>query len=125
MVIRENTEYEYSVIEYVVVDGTVQSIKLITREAIERVLRFAFQHAEEIGRKKVRPVHKATTMKMSDGLLLKATDDVSKDFPSIDFDAELPDNMRLKMVTDPILYNGKVLFMPTSTVTFFRICVLV
>ncbi|KAF5133392.1 Isocitrate dehydrogenase [NAD] subunit 2, mitochondrial [Metarhizium anisopliae] len=48
VLIRENTEGEYSGIEHVVVDGVVQSIKLITREASERVLRFAFQHAHSI-----------------------------------------------------------------------------
>ncbi|KAK6853168.1 isocitrate nad-dependent [Apiospora arundinis] len=91
VLIRENTEGEYSGIEHVVVDGVVQSIKLITREASERVLRFAFQHATEIGRKKVRVVHKATIMKMSDGLFLKVAND---------------------MVTDPLPYNDKVLVMP-------------
>ncbi|KAJ8125525.1 hypothetical protein O1611_g8115 [Lasiodiplodia mahajangana] len=92
VLIRENTEGEYSGIEHVVVDGVVQSIKLITREASERVLRFAFQHAQEIGRKKVRVVHKATIMKMSDGLFLRVAGDVAKDFPDIEFDAELLDN---------------------------------
>ncbi|KAK6828096.1 hypothetical protein PG987_011437 [Apiospora arundinis] len=112
VLIRENTEGEYSGIEHVVVDGVVQSIKLITREASERVLRFAFQHATEIGRKKVRVVHKATIMKMSDGLFLKVANDVAKDFPHIEFDAELLDNTCLKMVTDPLPYNDKVLVMP-------------
>jgi isocitrate dehydrogenase (NAD+) len=112
VLIRENTEGEYSGIEHVVVDGVVQSIKLITREASERVLRFAFQQAQEIGRKKVRVVHKATIMKMSDGLFLNVAKDVAKDFPEIEFDAELLDNTCLKMVTDPLPYNDKVLVMP-------------
>ncbi|KAI9897023.1 hypothetical protein N3K66_008045 [Trichothecium roseum] len=112
VLIRENTEGEYSGIEHVVVDGVVQSIKLITREASERVLRYAFQHAEAIGRKKVRVVHKATIMKMSDGLFLSVARDVAKDFPNIEFDAELLDNTCLKMVTDPNPYNDKVLVMP-------------
>ncbi|KAF5020153.1 hypothetical protein F66182_7823 [Fusarium sp. NRRL 66182] len=112
VLIRENTEGEYSGIEHVVVDGVVQSIKLITREASERVLRYAFQHAESIGRKKVRVVHKATIMKLSDGLFLKVAQEVAKDFPGIEFDAELLDNSCLKMVTDPTPYNDKVLVMP-------------
>lgn len=90
----------------------MQSIKLITREASERVLRYAFQHAQAIGRKKVRVVHKATIMKMSDGLFLNVGREVAQDFPDIEFDAELLDNTCLKMVTDPIPYNDKVLVMP-------------
>ena len=112
VLIRENTEGEYSGIEHVVVDGVVQSIKLITREASERVLRYAFQYAQEIGRKKVRAVHKATIMKMSDGLFLRTARDVSKEYPDIEFDAELLDNTCLKMVSDPTPFNDKVLVMP-------------
>ncbi|TQS38150.1 hypothetical protein Golomagni_01350 [Golovinomyces magnicellulatus] len=112
VLIRENTEGEYSGIEHVVVDGVVQSIKLITEKASERVLRYAFQHAEKIGRPKVRVVHKATIMKMSDGLFLATAERVAKDFPNIQFDAELLDNTCLKIVTDPIPYNDKVLVMP-------------
>ncbi|RDW91069.1 putative isocitrate dehydrogenase (NAD) [Coleophoma crateriformis] len=112
VLIRENTEGEYSGIEHVVVDGVVQSIKLITRDASERVLRYAFQYAEDIGRPKVRAVHKATIMKMSDGLFLGTAKDVAKDFPNVEFDAELLDNTCLKMTTDPAPYNDKVLVMP-------------
>ena len=101
ILIRENTEGEYSGIEHVVVEGVVQSIKLITREASERVLRFAFQHAEAIGMKRVRAVHKATIMKMSDGLFLSTAKDVAKDFPNIEFSAELLDNVCLKVSAFP------------------------
>jgi len=112
VLIRENTEGEYSGIEHIVVDGVVQSIKLITRPASERVLRFGFQYAESIGKKKVRVVHKATIMKMSDGLFLSTARDVAKDFPNIEFDTELLDNTCLKMVTDPKGYEPIVLIMP-------------
>jgi len=112
ILIRENTEGEYSGIEHVVVDGVVQSIKLITRAASERVLRFAFQHAEATGRRKVRVVHKATIMKMSDGLFLNTAREIAKEFPNIEFDAELLDNTCLKMDTDQTPYNDKVLVMP-------------
>lgn len=52
--IRENTEGEYSGIEHEIVDGVVQSIKLITEEASLRVAEFAFQYARDNNRKKVR-----------------------------------------------------------------------
>lgn len=112
VLIRENTEGEYSGIEHVVVDGVVQSIKLITQRASERVLRFAFQYAQDVGKPKIRVVHKATIMKMSDGLFLNIARKISKDFPNVEFDAELLDNTCLKIVTDPSPYNDKVLVMP-------------
>lgn len=62
VLIRENTEGEYSGIEHEIVDGVVQSIKLITLEASERVARYAFHHAEQNGRNRVTAVHKANIM---------------------------------------------------------------
>ena len=62
VVIRENTEGEYSGIEHEVVKGVVQSIKLITREASERIADYAFQYARMCGRKHVSVIHKATIM---------------------------------------------------------------
>ncbi|RPA85956.1 isocitrate dehydrogenase [Ascobolus immersus RN42] len=112
VLIRENTEGEYSGIEHIVVPGVVQSIKLITRDASERVLKFAFEYAQAIGKKKVRVVHKATIMKMSDGLFLSIAREIAKKFPDIEFDEELLDNACLKMTTDPAPYADKVLVMP-------------
>ncbi|KAI9727333.1 MAG: NAD-dependent isocitrate dehydrogenase [Chrysothrix sp. TS-e1954] len=112
VLIRENTEGEYSGIEHVVSEGIVQSIKLITQQASERVLRFAFQYAQDVGKPKVRVVHKATIMKMSDGLFLRTARNVAKDFPNVEFDTEILDNTCLKIVTDPTPYNDKVLVMP-------------
>lgn len=62
VVIRENTEGEYSGIEHEVVSGVVQSIKLITRKASERINKYAFDHALQTGRKSVTVVHKASIM---------------------------------------------------------------
>ena len=69
--IRENTEGEYSGIEHEIVDGVVQSIKLITEPASTRVAEYAFQYAKAHGRKRVTAVHKANIMRMSDGLFLR------------------------------------------------------
>jgi isocitrate/isopropylmalate dehydrogenase len=62
VLIRENTEGEYSGIEHEVVPGVVQSMKLITRNASERVARFAFDYAKKSGRSTVTAVHKANIM---------------------------------------------------------------
>lgn len=97
VLIRENTEGEYSGIEHEVVEGVVQSIKLITKPASERVLKFGFQYAESIGKPWIRVVHKATIMKMSDGLFLSTAEDVAKQYPSVKFDSELLDNTCLKV----------------------------
>jgi isocitrate dehydrogenase (NAD+) len=112
VLIRENTEGEYSGIEHVVVDGVVQSIKLITRAASERVLRYAFEYARSVGKPHVRVVHKATIMKMSDGLFLRTARDVAREFPDVRFDAELLDNTCLRVVWDPAPYANVVLVMP-------------
>lgn len=62
VVIRENTEGEYSGIEHEVVKGVVQSIKLITQPASERIARYAFDYAIQSGRNHVTVVHKAAIM---------------------------------------------------------------
>lgn len=69
--IRENTEGEYSGIEHVIVDGVVQSIKLITEGASKRIAEFAFEYARNNHRSNVTAVHKANIMRMSDGLFLQ------------------------------------------------------
>ena len=90
----------------------MQSIKLITKRASEKVLRYAFQYARDIGRKRVTVVHKATIMydppvvelisrKMADGLFLSTARDIAKDYPDISFDAELLDNTCLRVPPNP------------------------
>ncbi|OZJ02946.1 Isocitrate dehydrogenase [NAD] subunit 2, mitochondrial [Bifiguratus adelaidae] len=112
VLIRENTEGEYSGIEHTVVDGVVQSIKLITREASERCARYAFTYAESVGRNRVTAVHKANIMKLSDGLFLDVCKDVSKEFPNIQFDNVILDRACLHIVQDPSLYADTVMVMP-------------
>jgi isocitrate dehydrogenase (NAD+) len=112
VLIRENTEGEYSGIEHVVVPGVVQSIKLITRAASQRVSRYAFEYARSIGKKKVLVVHKATVMKYGDGLFLESALEIAKEYPDIEVHTELIDNTCLKMVTDPTPYKEYVMVMP-------------
>ncbi|CAG8450605.1 11123_t:CDS:10 [Ambispora leptoticha] len=112
VLIRENTEGEYSGIEHTVVDGVVQSIKLITRDASEQCARYAFRYAQDIGRNRVTAIHKANIMKLSDGLFLEVAHEVSKDYPDIKFDDVLLDRACLHIVQDPALYSDTVMVMP-------------
>ncbi|KAN0061045.1 NAD-dependent isocitrate dehydrogenase [Thecaphora frezii] len=112
VLIRENTEGEYSGIEHEVVDGVVQSIKLITYEASERVARYAFHHAQQNGRNKVTAVHKAPIMRMSDGMFLHACRQVAKEYPNIEYDEDLLDRACLRIVQDPAPYADRVMVMP-------------
>ena len=108
--IRENTEGEYSGIEHEIVDGVVQSIKLITEKASRRVADYAFKYAEENGRQKVTAVHKANIMRMSDGLFLKCCREEAEKHPGIKFEERYLDTVCLNMVQDPAQYD--VLVMP-------------
>ncbi|EEB16305.1 isocitrate dehydrogenase NAD, subunit alphaputative [Pediculus humanus corporis] len=108
--IRENTEGEYSGIEHEIVDGVVQSIKLITEEASRRVAEFAFIYAKENKRKKVTAVHKANIMRMSDGLFLRCCRESAAKNPEVKFEEKYLDTVCLNMVQDPSQYD--VLVMP-------------
>ncbi|KAF9652164.1 hypothetical protein BDM02DRAFT_3178341 [Thelephora ganbajun] len=112
VLIRENTEGEYSGIEHEVVDGVVQSIKLITWDASERVARYAFNYAQAHGRKRVTAVHKANIMKMSDGMFLSACRQVAKEFPKIAYDEDLLDRACLRITQNPAPYSDRVMVMP-------------
>ena len=68
VVIRENTEDLYAGIERKVDDDTAEGIKLITRKASTRIVKYAFEYAEKMGRKTVWAVTKANICKLTDGL---------------------------------------------------------
>ncbi|KAJ3226860.1 NAD-dependent isocitrate dehydrogenase [Clydaea vesicula] len=112
VLIRENTEGEYSGIEHEVVPGVVQSIKLITEEASKRCVKYAFDYARTVGRSKVVVVHKATVMKQADGLFLQVAQDLSKEYPDIEFGEMLLDRACLHMVQRHEAYADTVLVMP-------------
>src|SRR6202140_3066408 len=83
IVVRENTEGLYSGIEHEVIPGVVESLKIITEKASTRVSRFAFEYARKNKRRKVHSIHKANIMKLSDGLFLRCSRNVSKEYPEI------------------------------------------
>ncbi|OMH85963.1 Isocitrate dehydrogenase [NAD] subunit 2, mitochondrial [Zancudomyces culisetae] len=112
VLIRENTEGEYSGIEHEVISGVMQSIKLITRDASRRVARFAFEHARSTGRNHVTAIHKASIMKLSDGLFLDACREVGSEYPDVKFETLLLDKACLEVVQTPEHYANTVMVMP-------------
>lgn len=85
------------------------SIKPISVEATERIVRYAFEYARDNGRKKVTAVHKANIMKFTDGLFLHTATEVAKDYPDIEFEERIVDNMCMQLVQKPELYDVIVL----------------
>ncbi|MEQ9093225.1 MAG: isocitrate/isopropylmalate family dehydrogenase, partial [Miltoncostaeaceae bacterium] len=132
VIVRENTEDLYAGIEFekdtpgnqaltekiIELDpsaaGTIKphagiSVKPISVEGTDRVVRYAFEYARENGRKKVTAVHKANIMKYTDGLWLAVATEVAKDFPDIEFEERIVDNMCMQLVQKPELYDVIVL----------------
>ena len=99
--VRENTEGLYSGIEHEVEDEYAESIKLISRKGSERVARFAFEYAVRENREKVTAIHKANILKKSDGLFLDVAEETSKDYPEIDFEEKIVDNMAMQLILRP------------------------
>lgn len=110
IVVRENTEDLYAGIEHRVGRDAAESIKIITREASERVCQHAFELARNQGRKKVTAVHKANIMKLSDGLFLESARKVAEEYKDIEFEDMIVDAMSMKLVQAPENYD--VLVMP-------------
>lgn len=85
------------------------SIKPMSISGTERIVRYAFEYAKANGRKKVTTVHKANIMKHTDGLYLKHSRKVAEEFPGIEFEDRIVDNMCMQLAQKPELYDVIVL----------------
>lgn len=129
VIVRENTEDLYAGIEYqkgsegaksiiefiqnttgkrVSQDSGI-SIKPISVYATERIVRYAFEYARKNKRRKVTAVHKANIMKYSDGLFLEVARTVANNYPDIEFEDKIIDNMCMQLVQKPEFYDILVL----------------
>jgi isocitrate dehydrogenase (NAD+) len=109
VVLRENTEGLYSGLEHEVVPGVVESLKVMTEKACTRIARFAFEYARKNQRKKVHAVHKANIMKLSDGLFLRCSRNVAKEYPEITYGEHIVDNTCMQLVMNPYQYDVLVM----------------
>lgn len=107
VIIRENTEDLYSGVEHFVDEekSCAESIRIITRKASERIIRFAFEYARTEGRKKVTLVHKANILKATCGLFLKVGREIAATYNKIEFEERIVDNMAMQLVKNPEGYD--------------------
>src|ERR1051326_3000540 len=109
IIVRENTEGLYSGIEHEVVPGVVESLKIITEKACLRIARFAFEYARKNQRKKIHAIHKANIMKMSDGLFLRCSRNIAKEYPEITYAEHIVANTCMQLVMNPYQYDVLVM----------------
>jgi isocitrate dehydrogenase (NAD+) len=128
VIVRENTEDLYAGIEFEkgtednaklrealaglghkIRDDAGISIKPISVFGSDRIVRSAFDYARENGRKKVTAAHKANIMKFSDGLFLETARKVAEDYPDIEFEDRIIDNLCNQLVSRPEEYDVIVL----------------
>lgn len=129
VIIRENTEDLYAGIEFEVNNEAtarlIQTIKEMSNYTIrpdsglsikpisifgsKRIVTFAFEYARQNNRRKVTVVHKANIMKYSDGLFLQVARQVALNYPDIEFEDRIVDNMCMQLVQKPELYDVLVL----------------
>ena len=109
IVVRENTEDLYSGVEHMVGKDAAESIKIITREASHKIVKFAFEYAIKHSRQKVTAVHKANILKYSDGLFLEEARSVAQNYPQIEFEERIVDNMCMQLVQKPENYDVMVM----------------
>ncbi|MEL7832714.1 isocitrate/isopropylmalate dehydrogenase family protein [Fodinibius sp. Rm-B-1B1-1] len=99
---RENTEGLYIGKEqWVKEDSHAESIAVVTRDASEKVIRSAFEYAKKKGRKKVTLVHKANILKFTCGLFMEVGEEIAEDYPGIEYEDLIVDNMAMQMVLRP------------------------
>lgn len=109
IVVRENTEGLYAGMEHYVVPGVVESLRLVTREAAERIVRYAFELARNQGRRKITVAHKADVLPLSDGMFLRIAQQVADDYPFLEFE-ELPiDRVALELALEPTRFDVLVM----------------
>ena len=102
--VRENTEDLYIGEEHPI-DGGYEAIKRITVKGSERIIRYAFDYAISHGRKKVTCIHKSNILKNSDGLFLKTFNEIAQEYPTIEADTKIVDNMCMQLVMYPEKYD--------------------
>ena len=109
MLYRENTEGLYAGIEYYDRrNGVADAIARHTQRGSERIIRFAFEDAMRRGRKHLTLVHKANILKETGGMFLRIGKEIAEEYPEVEFDDRIVDNMAMQLVIHPDRYDSIV-----------------
>ncbi len=101
MIVRENTEGLYIADKEELTDEGAVAKRVITREAEERIIDYAFQYAKDNGKSKVTGVHKANVLKKSDGLFKEIFYEVGEQYPDIEKEDFYVDATAMYLITQP------------------------
>jgi len=107
VLIRENTEGLYSGVEHYIGIGNdpraaAESVMLVTRFGVNRILRYAFDYALKNGRRKVTLAHKANILKYTQGLFLDMGREIAKEYEGrVEFEDRIIDATAMQLVLDP------------------------
>ncbi len=106
LIFRENTEGLYAGIEHFDARNQIaDSIARVTRRGSEKIIRFAFEQAQQMGRERITLVHKANILKQTGGMFLDIGREIAQDYPAIAFDDRIVDNMAMQLVVYPERYD--------------------
>src|SRR6187200_1408172 len=108
-IVRENIEDTYGGIEHMLTHDVALSRRFITRPGSSQVIRYAFEMAKKKNAKRITCGHKANIMKITDGLFLECFLEVAKEYPEIKSDDVIVDDLCMKLVTRPDLFDVVVL----------------
>ena len=109
VIVRENEEDLYAGIEYRQTPDVCESIKIISRQGSEKIIRYAFEYAKKYGRKKVTCFTKDNIMKFSDGLFHEVYEQVAKEYPEIENEHWIIDIGAAKLADTPEAFDVIVL----------------
>ena len=108
-IVRENIEDTYGGIEHMLTHDVALSRRFITRPGSLQVIRYAFEMAKKKGTKRITCGHKANIMKLTDGLFLQCFYEVAKEYPELNADDVIVDDLCMKLVTRPDQFDVVVL----------------
>ncbi len=108
-IVRENIEDTYGGIEHMLTHDVALSRRFITRPGSMQVIRYAFEIAKKKGARRITCGHKANIMKLTDGLFLEVFYEIAKEYPELNADDKIVDDLAMQLVVRPDQFDVVVM----------------